>query len=108
MNVNEDCLQFKLPDMLLQPLVENAIKFGLYETTGNIIITLKAQASAGNLILTIENPFDPETAQPRQGTGFGLNSVQRRLSLLYARQDLLITKQNGTLFTTQIKIPQAV
>jgi sensor histidine kinase YesM len=54
----------------------------------------------------VENPFDRETAKPKQGTGFGLNSVQRRLYLLYARHDLLTTSQDDVIFTTQIKIPQ--
>jgi two-component sensor histidine kinase len=103
---DENSLSMKLPSLLLQPVVENAIKFGLYDTTGETIIRLSAKAEDGYLIITVENPFDPSTAQPKQGTGFGLNSVQRRLYLLYARQDLLSTNQHATIFTTHIKIPQ--
>jgi hypothetical protein len=104
----ENTLAMKLPSLLLQPVVENAIKFGLYDTTGETIIQLSAKAEDGYLSITVENPFDPSTAQPRQGTGFGLNSVQRRLYLLYARQDLLSTHQNLAVFTTHIKIPQTL
>ena len=96
----------KIPSLLLQPIVENAIKFGLYDTTGEIIIRLKSEAVDNNLIITVENPFDPQTSKPRQGTGFGLNSVQRRLYLLFARHDLLSTSQDDTTFTTIVKIPQ--
>lgn len=96
----------KLPAMLLQPVVENAIKFGLYDTTGDITITIDATAEDRMLIVTVKNPFDPEITQPRKGTGFGLNSVQRRLSLLFSRGDLLKTSTLGTVFTTQLKIPQ--
>ncbi len=102
----ESTLSMKLPSLLLQPVVENAIKFGLYDTTGETIILLQAKAGDGVLDITVENPFDPSTAQPKAGTGFGLNSVQRRLYLLFARKDLLTTKQNENVFTTQIKIPQ--
>jgi LytS/YehU family sensor histidine kinase len=105
---DETSLAMKLPSLLLQPVVENAIKFGLYDTTGETIIRLSAKAQDGYLTITIENPFDPSTAQPKQGTGFGLNSVQRRLYLLYARQDLLSTHQHETIFTTHIKIPQTL
>jgi hypothetical protein len=104
----ENSLGLKLPPLLLQPIVENAIKFGLYDTTGETIIRLSAKAEDGYLNILIENPFDPATAQPKQGTGFGLNSVQRRLYLLYARQDLLSTHQHETIFTTHIKIPQTL
>jgi LytS/YehU family sensor histidine kinase len=95
-----------LPSLLLQPLVENAIKFGLYDTIGTITIRITAKTENNYLIIEIENPFDPSTTQPK-GTGFGLNSVQRRLHLLYARQDLLTTQQNDSLFITSIKIPQS-
>jgi two-component system LytT family sensor kinase len=107
-HIDEKSPEMKIPSLLLQPVVENAIKFGLYDTTGKTVIQIRATAEENYLSIVVENPFDPETAQPKQGTGFGLNSVQRRLSLLYARQDLLSTKQTGTIFTTHIKIPQAV
>jgi two-component system, LytTR family, sensor kinase len=96
----------QLPALLLQPVVENAIKFGLYDTIGNIIIRINARKSDGNLILKVQNPFDPETSSPHKGTGFGLSSVQRRLYLLFARQDLLHTEIQDDLFITTIKIPQ--
>jgi LytS/YehU family sensor histidine kinase len=96
----------ELPVMLLQPVVENAIKFGLYDTTDAITITIKAKRENGNLLVQITNPFDPETSTPKKGTGFGLQSVQRRLSLLFARHDLLQTKTHDTTFETSIKIPQ--
>ena len=53
-----------------------------------------------------ENPFDPETSQPLKGTGFGLASIQRRLFLLFARQDLLKTEKEDSRFITTILIPQ--
>lgn len=97
----------QLPVMLLQPVVENAIKFGLYDTTGDITITIEAVMAGDQLIIRISNPFDPETSLPRKGMGFGLNSVRRRLFLLFARTDLLEADAEGDLFITTIKIPQA-
>ena len=103
---DEKSLGLLLPPLLLQPIVENAIKFGLYDTIGEIIVQLIAKVEDGNLIITIINPFDLQTAQPRQGTGFGLSSVQRRLYLIFSRNDLLQTKHANNLFTTTLKIPQ--
>jgi signal transduction histidine kinase len=105
---DEAAPSMKLPSLLLQPIVENAIKFGLYDTTGETIIRVEAKVEDNYLIVTVENPFDPATAQPKQGTGFGLNSVKRRLYLLYARHDLLSTKQEENVFTTLTKIPQSL
>ncbi|RAV99081.1 sensor histidine kinase [Pseudochryseolinea flava] len=95
-----------LPPLLLQPIVENAIKFGLYDTVGEITISINASKEADALSISVHNPFDPDTASPRQGTGFGLQSIQRRLYLLFARQDLLQTSKAGNIFTTTVKIPQ--
>jgi len=103
---DEVALTMRLPSLLLQPLVENAIKFGLYDTIGEVVISLEARASNGHLLIEIKNPFDTETSVPRTGTGFGLRSVQRRLSLLFFRNDLLSTQQKENFFITTIKIPQ--
>jgi LytS/YehU family sensor histidine kinase len=67
---------------------------------------LYASREENNLVIRVLNPFDPETSSPRQGTGFGLKSVQRRLYLLFARTDLLTTDAKQNIFTTIVKIPQ--
>jgi two-component system LytT family sensor kinase len=104
--VDETTEVLKLPALLLQPVVENAIKFGLYDTTGETIIQLSAKKEENNLIIKVVNPYDPETSAPRQGTGFGLQSIQRRLYLLFARNDLLNTEAKENTFITSVKIPQ--
>ena len=103
---DETTQQMKLPALLLQPIVENAIKFGLYDTIGETIIRLETKKQDSELIISVSNPFDPETSSPKQGTGFGLKSVQRRLYLLFARHDLLTTEAKDNIFTTTVKIPQ--
>jgi len=103
---DDAALEMKLPSLLLQPVLENAIKFGLYDTIGEVVINVTAKTEQNYLVVEIENPFDPSSASTKPGTGFGLNSIQRRLSLLFYRNDLLTTQQNENTFTTTIKIPQ--
>jgi len=105
-SIEENSLQLKLPALLLQPIVENAIKFGLYDTTGETLIQLFATIEDKNLIIRVTNPFDPETSSPKLGVGFGLKSIQRRLYLLFARTNLLTTEVKENTFTTIVKIPQ--
>ncbi|WP_428330168.1 sensor histidine kinase [Mucilaginibacter sp.] len=95
-----------LPSMLLQPIVENAIKFGLYDTTEDVVVSIRAEMEGSYLILMVQNPYDPQTSRPKKGTGFGLRGVQRRLYLLFARNDLMETHANDNIFTTIIKVPQ--
>jgi two-component system, LytTR family, sensor kinase len=94
-----------IPPFLLQPILENAIKFGLYGNTGKVIIGLHISLVGDMLTLSVTNPYDPDM-QPPRGTGFGLTGVQRRLYLIYSRSDLLETKKEGKQFTTILKIPQ--
>jgi two-component system, LytTR family, sensor kinase len=104
--LSEESLSKQLPPLLLQPVVENAIKFGLYDTTGEIIISLRSRTENNFLILEVKNPFDPATQSANKGTGFGLSSIKRRLYLLYARNDLITTNKTENIFTSTLKIPQ--
>jgi two-component system LytT family sensor kinase len=103
---DEKSLPLLIPPMLLQPVVENAIKFGLYDTTEEVTISITVTLEQDSLKVTVQNPYDPQTASPRQGTGFGLNSVKRRLYLLFARTDLVETHAKDQVFTTTINIPK--
>lgn len=103
---DDNAQDLKIPALLLQPLVENAIKFGLYDTIGDTVITLTAKATEKGLVITVQNPFDPETAAPKHGTGFGLSSVKRRLYLLFGQHDLVNTSIDHNNFITTLRIPQ--
>lgn len=105
---DENTLTSKIPPLILQPLVENAIKFGLYDVAGEVNITIQCSIENNYLLVKITNPFDAQTSTPKKGAGFGLSSVQRRLYLLYARNDLLHTNHKDDLFTTTVKIPQTL
>jgi two-component system LytT family sensor kinase len=102
----EESLQAQIPPLILQPVVENAIKFGVYETTGAITIGLYAQMVDSTLHITITNPFDEQMLVYHKGNGFGLKAIARRLHLLYGRLDLLETHREESTFTTLIKVPQ--
>ncbi len=103
----DENMDAQVPAMILQPVVENAIKFGLYDTTGTVDIIIKVTLSNNIVSIEVSNPYDPSTRSANdKGTGFGLNSIQRRLYLLYARNDLLQIKEDKNLFITKISIPQ--
>lgn len=95
-----------IPPFLLQPILENAIKFGLYGRTGEVAIRMSITLERGYLMLRVANPFDPGN-RPPSGTGFGLEGIQRRLYLLYGRADLLETSHDSDTFITTLKIPQS-
>lgn len=106
LNHPEEVLELKIPTLILQPLLENAIKFGLYGTLDSIEIIIDIHLSNDSLHIEIENPFDSDMQAPK-GTGFGLKSVLRRLYLLYGRQDLLQTSSENNRHIVFLKIPKS-
>lgn len=104
--IEENTLRLCLPGTLLQPIVENAIKFGLYNTSAAITITIRVRLENHALVICVTNPYDAEITVSK-GTGFGLSSIKRRLYLLFADNTLLKTEtQNNNLYITTLKIPQ--
>ena len=95
----------QLPQLLIQPLLENAIKYGLYGVTEEVTIDVMISKNQNYLMISIRNPYDPKAA-PAKGTGFGLSSVERRLFLIFGRKDLLETQQLAANFIVNLKIPQ--
>lgn len=95
----------EIPPFILQPVMENAIKFGLYGKTGEVIISVDICLKDSMLIVNVTNPYDKDN-QPSRGTGFGLEGIKRRLYLLFTRTDLLDVSKTETEFTTTLSIPQ--
>ncbi|TCD01059.1 sensor histidine kinase [Pedobacter psychroterrae] len=104
--VEEDTMELYLPGTLLQPIVENAIKFGLYNTSSAITISMFVKVENNVLVVKVQNPYDPEM-RATGGTGFGLSAIKRRLYLLFADETLLQTQAtDDNFFITTLKIPQ--
>ena len=97
--------KFVLPQLMVQPLLENAVKHGLYGVLGNVLISVAFEIEDQYLKISISNPYDPEAGQAA-GEGFGLKAVKRRLFLLFGRHDLLQVKESKNLFVVELKIPQ--
>lgn len=105
-SVADDCLALKVPAMLLQPLFENAVKHGVYESTEMVNITAKAVRKTQYLYIEIINNFDAEaTGEQRKGSGTGLKNTKEQLRLLYGALALLQTKIENGKFIAALRIP---
>src|SRR5690606_12428933 len=83
-SLTDAALTAHLSNMILQPLLENAIKFSLYNHSGSVSINLQAFVDEHDqLCLSIQNPYKPEGETRQRGTGFGIRGVKRRLFLLF-------------------------
>ena len=103
--LSEECLEHEIPNMLLQPLFENAIKHAVYESLEKVTVNLKCSGENGYLKIEVSNTFDPQT-KSKKGTGVGLKNISERLKLIYHQNDLMkVEKENG-IFKVSLFIPQ--
>lgn len=102
--INEACLERQIPNMILQPIYENAIKHGVNESTDTVTITTKCTNVCGNLRISIGNNYSPGNIS-RRGKGLGLENIIKRLKLHYKRSDLLEIEKSSFYFTVHITIP---
>ena len=98
------CMAFKVPNLILQPILENAVKYGVNESTDVVAIELSCKVVGAQLYIKISNTFDPE-AIARKGEGIGLENIRKRLSLIYRRTDLLLVVKKEDTFKVEVKIP---
>lgn len=105
LQIKDGCENYQLPHLLVQPLLENAIKHGLYGVLGQVDIAVVFYTRNDYLLVEVTNPFDKETGQPK-GESFGLQAIKRRLYLLFGRKDLLEIQQSEVKFMATLKIPQ--
>ncbi len=99
-------LSCQVPVLILQPLFENAIKHGVYNSSQQVTIRLSCRLSDNNnLIVSIENNFDPD-AQPVKGEGIGLQNIADRLYFIYKKNRLIQVNKTENTFTVTLTIPQ--
>lgn len=102
--IKPDCLDHRIPNLILQPLYENAVKYGVHESTGQVEIHTSVHCDNHKMEITISNNFDREAVMP-SGTGTGLNNVRRRLDLVYGREASMVTNRGEDRFTVTLKLP---
>jgi sensor histidine kinase YesM len=104
-DIDEECCSLLLPNMILQPLFENAIKHGIYESTEIVIIKVICKRINNVLQIFIENNFDP-SGKPIKGEGIGLENIKKRLAIIYKSPNLLKTEIISNKFIARLLIPQ--
>jgi signal transduction histidine kinase len=95
-----------VPGLILQPLIENAVKYGVARTTRPVRIEIRAEARDGILVLTVQDDAAPDIAQLPPALGVGLANVRRRLEVLYGDAGTLTCgPRDGGGFAAVIELP---
>lgn len=94
-----------MPGMLLQPLYENAVKHGVYESTETVTINTSVRREERYVIITVSNNTDPEAVVTRKGTGIGIKNVRSRLELFFGEEAGLAVNRGENSFNVTLKFP---
>lgn len=105
--IPEDTLEFLVPVLLLQPLVENALKHGIAPKRGPATLRITANRSADQLVITIDDDGVGLSAPSTSSSGIGLSNTRSRLRELHGSQtDLTLEKlpSGGTRATVRLPV----
>lgn len=103
--IQPESMEWSVPVMILQPLLENSVKYGVYESSETTKILLETRMDEGVLEIKIRNTYDPE-AIIKKGTGTGLKNIRARLLNLYGTSSLMKINQSDDYFEVILRIPK--
>jgi two-component sensor histidine kinase len=95
-----------IPPMIVQPLVENAVKYGTATSAGATILRLRVQAEGSRLLIEIAN--SGHLAPASHSTGLGLANLRQRLALLYGGQAELRLEERPGWVVASLLLPETV
>jgi two-component system sensor histidine kinase AlgZ len=93
----------RVPPLLLQPLVENAVRHGVEPSDVGGVIRVRTRVKLGRALVSIVNSV-PDTAS-RPGNGMALRNVRERLRLMHDVAAQFETRREGDVFRVQIVVP---
>lgn len=100
----------RVPGMILQPLVENSVRYGVTPVTRAVTIRIAARAEGGNLVIEVSDDgpgAGPRTGDAAGGFGIGLANVRDRLAARYGEEAASVSAgpQPGGGWRTVIRLP---
>ncbi|GAB5486850.1 MAG: hypothetical protein Pars2KO_04200 [Parasphingorhabdus sp.] len=93
-NIAEGAANWKIPALIIQPLVENAIKHGVSRSVERVVIIVEAVIEQDRLKISVSNTGRMKVATAK-GDGTGLLNIAERLSVIYGPEATLVTGNNN-------------
>ena len=101
--VTPDAAAAPVPPLILQPLVENAVRHGIATCLEGGMIEITAHVAGARLVISIANPRDPDAG--RRGTGFGLDIVRRRLAASFGERAGVAVEAGADRYRVSLTVP---
>jgi two-component system, LytTR family, sensor histidine kinase AlgZ len=103
-DVQKEAMTLPLPPLLLQPLVENAIRHGIANLPEGGVIRLSAERNNDAVSILVENSFDPDSPSSLK-TGLGLDNIRQRLNARYGDDANIAIRTEGNSFLVKLRLP---
>jgi two-component system, LytTR family, sensor histidine kinase AlgZ len=94
----------RVPQLLLQPIIENAVRYGAEKIAGDCKIEVRIRQNGFNLEVFVSNPIAREPVQ-REGNQIGLTNIRGRLALIYDLEARLEARVRRDRFELSMSIP---
>ena len=104
-DADEEARVFVVPRQLVQPLLENAIKYGQQTSPMPLSIRIEAQLTGDRLHLTVENTGSWVEPSASSGMGIGISNLRRRLQLLYGDRASLTHEHSPQRVRSMVTLP---
>ena len=101
-----DLADASVPGMILQPLVENSVKYAVSATKATVTLSVSARQEYGRLVLEVADDGPPGAGEHADGFGIGLANVRDRLAARFGSEAQLTTgpgQQGG--WRTELRMP---
>ncbi|MCB1806653.1 MAG: histidine kinase [Candidatus Competibacteraceae bacterium] len=96
-------MHHSIPCLILQPLLENAIRHGIERTIGGGVISIHISQENNFLCIVVRNPIGYGVDYP--GSGIALDNIEKRLKLIYGELGMLKVQRKERIFQVEIRLP---
>jgi len=103
-NIEESVRGYRVPPLLLQPLVENAVTHGVGHLLDGGVVRIDAQRDGERVHITVENRCDPDRPSSR-GEGIGLANARRRMAAFYGEGASIMVRDEVERFRVDLSLP---
>src|SRR5579863_9671212 len=103
-HIDQACADCLVPPLVLQPLIENAVKHGIATLVDGGMIRVESRVRDGRLEVSVENGFDPESPTPRRH-GLGLRNVRTRLETRFGTAAHVAVSSHNSRFRAAFEVP---
>ncbi len=109
-HIEPDTLSCMIPSLLLQPLMENAIKHGISDSIEGGTITISIEKKNSRLFVSMENPIDSDDSKKskKHGAGMGIKIVSKRLQTLHGNNSGVNVSMKENSFHVVLFLPATI